>query len=531
MLMAQKVSSRVYFKRISKATACTMNWQNQFSWRLMPLAVAMLQVTGLTSNSRTHFANAFTVPFHMRMASTFNTGSPFRKGHVLKSALAEENDLMNESNQEKPELSERYVIIRKNRQSMAFRNGSPLVFSGAIENTYHIAADASEEDGIIPIGSLVGVLVSGNKDIKSGRRPPKRRGRQQKPVEEISYDHFLIDIESDSAQKFSSAGNLTGTLDDTEQIDEALSDAKIIGFGIYNPESMYRVRLLCHQTSHPELFKGVKKIMSIKAREGGSADDAIELILRTKIQDAIRARMSQNLPSTSTDSYRLLNGEGDGISGLAIDILGGQVAVIMSSAAWCEIYKDTILKVVKDLIGTEHPSYSSDETGDLEFVWRNTPSRLKQDGYHLPRDSTEDEEEGDIENNYVIATENDIRYKTHPLDLSSQKTGFYCDQRDNRLDVAKLCEGKRVLDLCCYNGGFALNAMVHGGASSCIGVDSSPAAINDAIGNAELNNIDPDKISFVRDDIHNFMKSATENGDKYDVVVLDPPKVSKTLHL
>ena len=236
--------------------------------------------------------------------------------------------------------------------------------------------------------------------------------------------------------------------------------------------------------------------------------------------------MSLNLPSKSTDSYRLLNGEGDIVSGLAIDILGGQVAVVMSSAAWCEIYKDTILKVVKDLISTGHPSYTSD---DLDFVWRNTPSRLKQDGFHVPYDLIEDGE-GDIENMSVIATENGIRYKTHPLDKSSQKTGFYCDQRDNRLNLATLCEGKKVLDLCCYNGGFALNAMVHGGASSCVGVDSSPVAINDAIVNAELNNIDPDKVSFVRDDISTFMKGALESGDKFDVIVLDPPKVSNYVH-
>ena len=87
---------------------------------------------------------------------------------------------MNESNEAKPELDERYVQIRKNRQSMAFPNGSPIVFSGAIERTYHIAAAASEEEGVIPIGSLVGVPVSETKDNQYWKRPPKRREGRKK---------------------------------------------------------------------------------------------------------------------------------------------------------------------------------------------------------------------------------------------------------------------------------------------------------------------------------------------------------------
>ena len=521
MARAGKASSSVRFKTISRATTSTMNWQNQLSWALMPLAVAMLQATGLTSKNQTRFAYALS-PVDMRLFTTSNRQS--REFGPLKSALAEESTVMNGNNDERPEFSERYAIIRKNRQSMAFRNGSPLVFSGAIEGTYHISVDASQEASIIPMGSLVGVLVSGNNEKKSSKRMSNRNGRKQKHVEESSYTHYLIDIESDTAQEFTSSGVLNAKLQDTEKIDEALTQGKLIGFGIYNPESMYRIRFLCHQTSHPKLFNEVKRILSFKAREGGTADEAIELILRTKMMDAIRARQSINLPSKTTDSYRLLNGEGDGLSGLAIDILGGRVVVFMSSAAWCEIYKDTIMKVVKQLL-TEHSSYEGD---DMNYVWRNTPSRLRQDGYHV-LDNTLVEGTDDLEKDFVIATENGIRYKTHPLDLSSQKTGFYCDQRENRLNFARFCEGKSVLDLCCYNGGFALNAMVHGGASSCIGVDSSPVAINDAIENAKLNDLDTNKISFVRDDIANFMKSASENGDQFDVIVLDPPKVSRCL--
>lgn len=125
-------------------------------------------------------------------------------------------------------------------------------------------------------------------------------------------------------------------------------------------------------------------------------------------------------------------------------------------------------------------------------------------------------------------SEDRIKYQTFPFDFSSQKTGFYCDQRDNRFNLAKLCKGKRVLDLCCYNGGFALNAMIHGGAASCVGVDSSPVAIAAADENKELNNVDS-LLSFVKMDISQYMKEAQENEQEFDVIILDPPKLAPTI--
>ena len=83
--------------------------------------------------------------------------------------------------------------------------------------------------------------------------------REEKAVRKISrvisYNHSWLTL----SLKFDSSGTLSGSADDTEEIDEAISEGKMIGFRIYNPEFMYRVRLLCHHTSHPELFKGVKK--------------------------------------------------------------------------------------------------------------------------------------------------------------------------------------------------------------------------------------------------------------------------------
>ena len=131
------------------------------------------------------------------------------------------------------------------------------------------------------------------------------------------------------------------------------------------------------------------------------------------------------------------------------------------------------------------------------------------------------------EDHPVIATENSIKYYTFPL--KSQKTGFYCDQRENRLLLSSFCTGKRVLDLCCYTGSFSLNAAIHGDAASCVGVDSSQDAIDVAIRNAELNKLPQSKVQFVRDEISNFMKTSAMNADEFDVIVLDPPKLAPSV--
>ncbi len=422
-------------------------------------------------------------------------------------------------------LSDRkYVVIHKNKQSMNFRNGSPLVFSGSVEKT--VSADVTN----IPMGSLVAIVVSNTQSErpKRGGGGGGRRGRNDKKTK-IDYSHYAMDQEQKSAQQFNADGESISIVQDVSDIQKSISEGKLIGFGFFNPVSMYRVFIFCHQANHPDLFKQINAMFkktdgTISDRE--KTEKVIEMVMKTKIEDAIRSRMFLNLPSASTDSYRLINGEGDGLSGLAVDIMGGKVAVIMASASWVEIYKETILKVMKKNLNS-HPIYGADEDAHLDIVWRNTPMRLKQDGYDFPEE--EEEEETEKDNIPVILTENDIKYYTYPYNLSSQKTGFYCDQRENRFNLAKHCGNKRVLDLCCYNGGFALNSIIHGDASSCIGVDSSQDAVDAAIENAKLNGLDPEKVKFVRQDIGDYMQQAGEEGDEYDVIVLDPPKLAPTV--
>jgi len=419
------------------------------------------------------------------------------------------------------------VVVHRNRQSQSFREGTPLIFGGSVASTFtdycndDDISHNTEETSTIPTGALVGVVVSRDTPPKNNKSKGKRDSSWGKSRRN--------DKKKDEPETVAPHYNLIGSMDNEEvrKQRDMITRSQLIGYGVFNPHSMYRVRLLCHDTIHPTLTKEIRSMRKLVQRgkdDGNMNNLQLKMILERKVADAINTRLSLNLPSEgSTDTYRLLNGEGDGLSGLAVDILGGSTAIVMSSAAWVEIHKDIILEVLEEALNN-HPSYVDT---DVDIVWRNTPSRLKQDGY-LIESSSDDEEENEMSDQSVIATESKVKYMTYPYS-NGQKTGYYCDQRDNRRMVAELCENKRVLDLCCYNGGFALTAMIHGHASSALGVDSSQDAIDACHQNAKLNSIDDKDISFVKDDISTFMKSAMENDDSYDVIILDPPKLAPSI--
>lgn len=425
------------------------------------------------------------------------------------------------------------IVVHRNRQSIAFREGTPLVFGGSVVSTFteYYCANGVTTDSDnnallgIPLGSLVAVVVSKDSSPSySGKRTKKDDSRGKKRNNSDSGEK-KTDENAVPHHSFSSIDKETTYRDMINQL-------QLIGYGVYNDKSMYRVRILMHDTIHPGLTKEIRSMRKQIQRGGDSqsfdATHQLRLILEKKISDATKTRLAMNLPSPTSDTYRLVNGEGDGLSGLAVDILGGRTAIVMSSAAWCEVHKDTILAVLDESL-KEHPSYRNT---NVDIVWRNTPSRLKQDGYEVVVPSSDDSDNNkytakQTEEMSVIASENSVKYITYPYS-DGQKTGFYCDQRDNRLMLAQLCKNKRVLDLCCYNGGFALTAMIQG-ASSAIGVDSSQDAVDAATANAKLNGLAELDVSFVKADIATFMKSAIDTNDDYDVIVLDPPKLAPSI--
>eukprot|EP01041_Mallomonas_annulata_P007096 gene7096-14441_t len=229
--------------------------------------------------------------------------------------------------------------------------------------------------------------------------------------------------------------------------------SNIIARGFFNQHSQYRVRVIALYYE--------KDLFNLTLTE----------IIKKRIENAINLRKQIDLPNESTTVYRLINGEGDRLGGLMVDILDG----------W-------------------------DETS---FEYSNLNSTMTTSN-NLVKDS------------WVVA-ENNVKYLVNPED--GQKTGFYCDQRDNRLLLRTLSKGKAVLDTSFYTGGFSINAAL-GGANSVTAIDTSSAAILAASDNAKLNDISPDKISFIEMDAVKFLREAKAQGLSYDIVICDPPKLA-----
>ena len=271
------------------------------------------------------------------------------------------------------------------------------------------------------------------------------------------------------------------------------ADMQCVGYGFYNEKSMFRVRLLHH--GHVQL----------------PWDYAAEI--RAKLANAIKLRALLGLPSTDTNTYRIINGEGDRLSGLVVDRVGPSL-VVSSSAMWCEMCRNHITHALQQ----ELPEY--------DLVWRQNVDRLKQDGVVIePIDQqTHQQQEDDCMVTDVVECGVRYRITRHAL-TRGQKTGHYADQRENRNYVRQIVtEGgaKRVLDLFCYTGGFGLNAAL--GGASVTGVDSSKAALDMARANAKLNGVE-ERMEFLQEDVMEFLRNCNE---QYDVVVVDPPKYAPT---
>mmetsp|Transcript_1181 Transcript_1181/g.1980 ORF Transcript_1181/g.1980 Transcript_1181/m.1980 type:complete len:430 (+) Transcript_1181:64-1353(+) len=271
----------------------------------------------------------------------------------------------------------------------------------------------------------------------------------------------------------------------------------LIGWGVFNSRSMYCVRLL--------VTVGEFSLLG---------DRDISALIHTRIRQAAQRRAVCQLPSDHTNAYRLVNGEGDRLSGLAVDVFAG-IAVAVSSALWVEKHAQQVCSALLALPTVD------------QVVWRRSTARLKQDGWELDigaEGSGVDESAGRMGlREGLMIQENGLHYMVEPE--GGQKSGFYCDQRENRQALARLCEGRRVLDLFCYSGGFSISAAA-AGASSCLGVDASAAAIDLARQNAELNGLSH-TCRFQKADVLAVLRQ-TEPAS-YDVVICDPPKFAPSV--
>ena len=251
-----------------------------------------------------------------------------------------------------------------------------------------------------------------------------------------------------------------------------------LGFGLWNARSQISLRILKPGVEPPGLEFWEQRI-----------DRAVALRREMLGLDEV------------TTAYRVVHAEGDGLSGLIVDRFDDVLSVEIFSLG---IYQriGPILPLVAERLGTKH--------------FRVTRRRADRAGRGLS---------GPAAGQPEAPAAGDDRGARRPVPRpfeGSHKTGFFCDQRDNRRDLARFCAGRTVLDLCCYTGGFGLHALVRGGASEVTCVDLDEKAIALARENANANQVRP---TLVHADAFGYMRQMARNGRTYGVVVLDPPKL------
>ncbi len=263
-------------------------------------------------------------------------------------------------------------------------------------------------------------------------------------------------------------------------VDLVQQDGRWLARGLYNPDGRLKVRLYTWNPAEPL---------------------SDEFFLR-RLDAAIDRRGPLGL-SGDQQALRLVFSEADGLSGLIIDRYGPYVVIQVTAAV--------MWKRLDSLVA--HLQARLEPAGIIARVESQTAKAEQLE----PGDRVV---AGTAPSGPVAIEEHGLRYQ---LDLSaSQKTGLYLDQRENRLAAARYLKGRRVLDVCSYVGGFALVAAKHGAAESVVGVDTSNWAVSQATANAQQNGIT--NVRFEQGDMFETLQQRRQQGEKYDAVILDPPK-------
>lgn len=227
-----------------------------------------------------------------------------------------------------------------------------------------------------------------------------------------------------------------------------------------------------------------------------------------KLQNAYALRQRLRFSAQSTNAYRLVHAEGDGLPGLIIDFYNG-TAVIQAHSIGMHLLRETLCEALQQLYGPV-----------LKAIYYKS-SRSLPDAFV---------QETGVEDGYLWGSaEVPTRISEHGLQFAvnwetGQKTGFFLDQRDNRALLGQYCKGKRVLNAFCYSGGFSIYAL-KAGARQVDSVDASAKAIALADANAQINGFKAPQHQSQVGDVLQFLKSSTE---PYEVMVLDPPAFAKS---
>ncbi len=241
--------------------------------------------------------------------------------------------------------------------------------------------------------------------------------------------------------------------------------------------------------------------IAIRMLAWGETPGIDELVAR-RLKSAIALR--KRFIDDDTNAYRLVNGDGDGLSGVVVDRFG-DVIVVQILTAGADRMRAAMVDALSELL---HPQ---------AIIERSHGAVRKQEGLddHIAVLAGEAVTE-------TIAVENGIKLK---IDFEhGQKTGYFLDQRDNRAVAGRIAAGGRVLDAFCYQGGFSLAALA-GRASKVVAVDTSARALEVARQNLELNEHPASAVEFVHGEAGKFM---AETANRFDLIVLDPPPLARS---
>ena len=279
--------------------------------------------------------------------------------------------------------------------------------------------------------------------------------------------------------------NVVGSFDDGDVVLVHDFDGYPMGKGYINRHSKIRVRML---TRHQEQ----------------EIDDAC---WKMRLQAAWDYRKA----TVDTSSCRIVFGEADFLPGLVIDKFS-DVLVVESLALGIDRYKEHLVDLLKEILAADGITIRGVyERSDAKERLKEGMERVK--GFMGPEFDTN-----------VEIIENGVHYMVDVKE--GQKTGFFLDQKYNRLAIQKLCGGAKVLDCFTHTGSFALNAGI-AGAKSVLGVDASELAVRQATENAALNGLG-DTVHFQCEDVFELLPELEKGGEKFDVVILDPPAFTKS---
>ena len=276
-----------------------------------------------------------------------------------------------------------------------------------------------------------------------------------------------------------------GSLDDGDIISVEDFDGYFMGYGYINRRSKIQIRLLSRKKSCP----------------------VTPALLTKRVRDAYAYRKSV----VDTSSCRLLFGEADFLPGITVDKYE-DILVVESLALGIDRLKGLILAALVQVLAEDGVRVRGIyERSDAKVRTKEGLARWK--GFLTAPFDTK-----------VQIVENGVRYI---VDVENgQKTGFFLDQKDNRRAIHRLCRGANVIDMFTHTGSFALNAAI-AGAAHVTAVDASELAIAQARENASLNGVE-DRMEFVCCDVFDLLPDLIEKGEKYDVVILDPPAFTKS---